>query len=58
MHVKLPFTDLLHQEGSDALVLSLRLCLGIHNDHVRLGPVGDPELAAIEYIMAAFFVCS
>lgn len=35
---------LLDDEGGDAVLVLLRLCLGIHNKHIRIGAIGDPEL--------------
>ncbi len=48
--------NLLHKEGRDAMLLGLRLGLGVHDQHVRIGAVGDPELVTSQEV-ALLAVC-
>ena len=47
---------LLDQERGDAARARVRIGLGIDDERLGNGPVGDPELAAVENVAVALFV--
>ena len=48
-----PVEALLDQEGGDAARAGVRIGLGIDHQHVGIGPVGDPHLAAVQHVAVA-----
>lgn len=44
---------LFNNESCDAFLMSLRICLCINNKDVRIWPICDPELVAIQNIVVA-----